>query len=86
MAIDSVSANASSQVAGAIRNAAQSTGASFEYLLTTARIESNLNPAGEIGDQGVVKDLDLGMSRHPVYKFFQVFLNVFTFQRAVEMA
>ena len=47
MAIDSVSANASSQVAGAIRNAAQSTGASFEYLLTTARIESNLNPAAQ---------------------------------------
>ena len=31
-------------VTGAIRNAASATGASFEYLLTTARVESNLNP------------------------------------------
>jgi hypothetical protein len=31
-------------VTGAIRNAAQLTGASFEYLLATARVESNLNP------------------------------------------
>ena len=35
------------RVAGAIRDAARSTGASFEYLLTTARIESNLNPAAQ---------------------------------------
>ena len=47
MAIDSVSGSASSQVAGAIRSAAHSTGASFEYLLTTAQIESNLNPAAQ---------------------------------------
>jgi hypothetical protein len=47
MAIDSILANASAKVAGAIRSAAQSTGASFEYLLTAARIESNLNPAAQ---------------------------------------
>ena len=35
------------RVAGAIRDAARSTGASFEYLLTAARIESNLNPAAQ---------------------------------------
>ena len=47
MAIDSILANASARVAGAIRDAARSTGASFEYLLTAARIESNLNPAAQ---------------------------------------
>ncbi len=47
MAIDSVSATAAPQVTGAIRQAAQSTGTSFEYLLTTARIESNLNPLAQ---------------------------------------
>src|SRR5258706_12982908 len=31
-------------VAGAIRKASQSTGASFEYLLATAKVESDLNP------------------------------------------
>src|SRR5574341_2383747 len=31
-------------IAGAIRKAAQTTGASFEYLLATAKVESNLNP------------------------------------------
>jgi hypothetical protein len=31
-------------VTGAIRKAAQSTGASFEYLLATAKVESDLNP------------------------------------------
>jgi hypothetical protein len=39
--------NASSQVAGAIRQAASSTGASFNYLLATAQIESNFNPAAQ---------------------------------------
>jgi hypothetical protein len=48
MAIDSIIANASARVAGAIRDAARSTGASFEYLLTAARIESNLNPAAQV--------------------------------------
>ena len=47
MAVDSVSGNAAPQIAGAIRQAAQSTGVSFEYLLTTARIESNLNPSAQ---------------------------------------
>jgi hypothetical protein len=47
MAIDSILANASARVAGAIRDAARSTGASFEYLLTAARIESNLNPTAQ---------------------------------------
>jgi hypothetical protein len=31
-------------VARALRNAAQSTGVSFDYLLTTAKVESDLNP------------------------------------------
>src|SRR5215468_8825212 len=31
-------------VAGAIRKASQSTGASFDYLLATAKVESDLNP------------------------------------------
>ncbi len=47
MAIDSIIAAAAARVAGAIRDAARSTGASFEYLLATARIESNLNPAAQ---------------------------------------
>jgi hypothetical protein len=47
MAIDSILASVSARVAGAIRDAARSTGASFEYLLTAARIESNLNPAAQ---------------------------------------
>ncbi|HWW47537.1 MAG TPA: transglycosylase SLT domain-containing protein [Xanthobacteraceae bacterium] len=32
------------QITGAIRQAADATGANFEYLLTTAKIESNFNP------------------------------------------
>lgn len=47
MAIDSILSNAVSQITGAIKQAAQSTGISFEYLLTTARIESNLNPSAQ---------------------------------------
>src|SRR5581483_6381000 len=47
MAIFSINGGAGSPVAGAIRDAARSTGASFEYLLTTAQIESNLNPAAQ---------------------------------------
>jgi hypothetical protein len=39
--------NASPQVAGAIRQAATTTGASFNYLLATAQIESNFNPAAQ---------------------------------------
>ena len=37
-------APAATGVAGAIQRAAQRTGASFEYLLATAKVESNLNP------------------------------------------
>ena len=47
MAVDSISTNPASQVTGAIRQAAQSTGISFQYLLTTAKIESNLNPQAQ---------------------------------------
>ncbi len=47
MAIDSILANASARIAGVIRDAAQATGASFEYLVTAARMESNLNPAAQ---------------------------------------
>lgn len=36
--------NQAVHVAGAIKQAARTTGASFDYLLTTAQIESNLNP------------------------------------------
>ena len=46
MAIDSIN-GAASPIAGAIRDAARTTGTSFEYLLTTAQIESNLNPAAQ---------------------------------------
>ncbi len=46
MAIDSVT-GAASPIAVAIRDAARSTGASFEYLLTTAQIESNLDPGAQ---------------------------------------
>jgi hypothetical protein len=35
------------QIAGAIRQAAATTGTSFEYLLTTAQIESRMNPAAQ---------------------------------------
>lgn len=38
---------ASPVVAGAIRQAASATGASFNYLLATAQIESNFNPAAQ---------------------------------------
>lgn len=47
MAISSVSGNPVSQIASAIKDAAQTIGVSFEYLLATAKIESNLNPAAQ---------------------------------------
>ena len=47
MAIDSVSSNPASQITGAIHQASQSTGISFQYLLTTAKIESGLNPQAQ---------------------------------------
>ena len=46
MAVHPATASAP-QVAGAIRQAAQSTGISFEYLLTTANTESNFNPTAQ---------------------------------------
>ena len=47
MAVNPTAASAAPQITGAIRRAAQSTGISFEYLLTTAQIESNLNPSAQ---------------------------------------
>jgi hypothetical protein len=47
MSIEAVFANVGPQITGALRKAAQATGISFEYLLTTAQIESNLNPAAK---------------------------------------
>src|SRR5215510_16243908 len=47
MAVNPAAASTTSQVAGAFRQAAQSTGISFEYLLTTAKIESNFNPSAQ---------------------------------------
>jgi soluble lytic murein transglycosylase-like protein len=47
MAIDTIHAGAAGQITGAILQAARSTGTSFEYLLTTAQIESNLNPSAQ---------------------------------------
>jgi Transglycosylase SLT domain len=46
MSVDATGASAIS-VTGAIRQAAQKTGANFNYLLATARVESNLNPAAQ---------------------------------------
>jgi hypothetical protein len=47
MAVDPASVSAATQVTGAIKRAAKTTGASFDYLLATARIESNLNPQAQ---------------------------------------
>jgi hypothetical protein len=47
MAVNSATANAAPQITGAIRQAAKTSGISFEYLLTTAQIESNLNPSAQ---------------------------------------
>jgi hypothetical protein len=51
MAVDASSANPAAgidpsraRIAGAIKQAASTTGTSFEYLLTTAKMESNFNP------------------------------------------
>ncbi|WKA26568.1 transglycosylase SLT domain-containing protein [Bradyrhizobium roseum] len=51
MAVDTTSATAAAgvdparaRIAGSIRQAASTTGASFEYLLATAKMESNFNP------------------------------------------
>jgi hypothetical protein len=47
MAVNPANANAAPQITGAIQQAAKSSGISFEYLLTTAQIESNLNPGAQ---------------------------------------
>jgi transglycosylase-like protein with SLT domain len=44
MAVDASTPVGSSPVTGAIRKAAQATGTSFQYLLATAKVESDLNP------------------------------------------
>src|ERR1700693_5395924 len=44
MLVDSSNSTAGSAVIGAIREAAQVTGTSFQYLLATAQVESGLNP------------------------------------------
>jgi hypothetical protein len=44
MAVDATTPVGASSVTGAIRKAAQATGASFDYLLATAKVESDLNP------------------------------------------
>jgi hypothetical protein len=44
MLVDSSNLTAGSTVTGAIRQAAQATGTSFQYLLATAQVESGLNP------------------------------------------
>ncbi len=44
MLVDSSKSPAIAGVTGAIRQASQSTGASFNYLLATAQVESGLNP------------------------------------------
>jgi hypothetical protein len=47
MGIDATNASAAQVITGAIRQAAASTGMSFEYLHITAKIESNFNPAAQ---------------------------------------
>ena len=52
MAVDRAAASVAGtgiapQISGAISRAAESTGISFQYLLTTARIESSLNPQAQ---------------------------------------
>lgn len=47
MSVDTVTANPATQIANAIGRAARSTGASFEYLLTTAQIESRLDSTAQ---------------------------------------
>ena len=47
MSVASVISNAASKITGAISQAARSTGISFEYLITTAQIESRLNPKAQ---------------------------------------
>ena len=46
MAVDSITSNLAPQISGAIRKAAQSTGISFNYLLTTAQNRIQPQPDG----------------------------------------
>ncbi len=47
MAVLSVTSQPAPQVTSAIRQAAQTTGTSFDYLIATAQLESGLNPAAQ---------------------------------------
>ncbi|MBI1202676.1 MAG: transglycosylase SLT domain-containing protein [Rhodopseudomonas sp.] len=47
MAVNSITGNLAPQISGAIQKAASSTGISFNYLLTTAKIESSFNPTAK---------------------------------------
>jgi hypothetical protein len=47
MAISNVTSAPPPQITGAIRDAAAVTGTSFDYLLTTAQLESGLNPGAQ---------------------------------------
>jgi hypothetical protein len=47
MGVESILANAGQMLSSALQKASQSTGISFQYLLTTAQIESNLNPSAQ---------------------------------------
>ena len=47
LGLTSAGANSRAQVAGAIDRAATTTGTSFQYLLTTAKMESNFNPTAK---------------------------------------
>jgi hypothetical protein len=47
MAVNPATSGGTPQITGAIRQAAQSTGISFDYLLTTAKIESDFNPSAQ---------------------------------------
>src|SRR5258708_15276366 len=49
------------RLAGAIKQAANSTGASFEYLLTTAKMESDFNPTAGASTS----------SAHGLYQFIE---------------
>jgi len=68
MAVDTTNTNAASgveslraRVTGAIRQAAESTGASFHYLLATAKMESDFNPSAGASTS----------SAHGLYQFIE---------------
>ncbi len=61
MAVESISGNPTAQIAGAIQKAATATGASFQYLLATAQIESRLDPSARASTssaQGLFQFID----------------------------